>query len=129
MHRITQAETVHSPSSWLKSCCGDWSLVVDMSRSLFVNTTINFTAQPVASFRLEQRNQTKETISNLHNGYEQDTLALNATLEPTGSYEIAEHQLQWLRQSRAILSLCEPITTIEHVHIGPFSAIARAQLS
>lgn len=32
-----------------------------------------------------------ETISNLHNGHEQDTLALNATLEPTGSFEIAEH--------------------------------------
>jgi hypothetical protein len=66
--------------------------VVDMSRSLFVNTAINLTAQqPAAPCRLEQRNQTMETISNLHNGYEQDTLALNATLEPTGSYEIAEH--------------------------------------
>jgi hypothetical protein len=63
-----------------------------MSRSLFVNTAINLTAQqPAAPCRLEQRNQTMETISNLHNGYEQDTLALNATLEPTGSYEIAEH--------------------------------------
>lgn len=63
----------------------------DMSRSLFVNTAINLTAQPVASSRLEQRYQTMETISNLHNGHEQDTLALNATLEPTGSYEIDEH--------------------------------------
>ena len=66
--------------------------MVDMSRLLFVNTAINLTAQqPAACFTLEQRNQTMETISNLHNGYEQDTLALNATLEPTGSYEIDEH--------------------------------------
>ena len=65
--------------------------MLDLSRSLFVNTAINLTAQPAASSRLKQRNQTKETISSLHNGHEQDTLALNATLEPTGSYEIDEH--------------------------------------